>query len=87
MNYRLFYSEKSIKQLKKMDPSAKKLITGYFRKLVEIDEPRARGKALSSNLKGFWRYRIGDYRAICEIDDDQVIIIVVEVAHRREIYQ
>ena len=86
MKYRLFYTEKSIKQLKKLDPSAKKMITGYFSKLIELNEPRARGKALSANLKGFWRYGIGDYRAICEIDDDRIVIIVVDIGHRKDIH-
>ena len=87
MKYRIFYTEKSIRQLKKMDPSTKKLITHYFRKIEQLNEPRAKGKALSANLKGFWRYRIGDYRAICEIDDDRIIIIVIDLGHRKDIYQ
>ena len=87
MKYRIFYTEKSIRQLKKMDPSTKKLITHYFRKIEQLNEPRAKGKALSANLKGFWRYRIGDHRAICEIDDDRIIIILIDVGHRKDIYQ
>ncbi len=56
MSYQLLYTDKSLKQLKKMDKQSQRLITGYLRKLEKLAEPRAKGKALSANLKGFWRY-------------------------------
>ncbi len=87
MSYRLLYTEDSLRQLKKMDPSAQRLIVTYLRKLEHLEEPRSKGKALSAHLKGFWRYRIGDYRAICEINDDEIIIIVIDIGHRKDIYK
>ena len=86
MSYRLMYTDKSIKQLKKMDYQAQRLITSYLRKLEQLEEPRSKGKALSSGLRGFWRYRIDDYRVICEINDVQIIVIVVDIGHRKDIY-
>lgn len=86
MSYRLMYTEGSIKQLKKLDQYTQRLITSYLHNLEKLEEPRSKGKALSSNLKGFWRYRIGDYRVLCEIDDDKIIILVVDVGHRKDIY-
>ena len=86
MSYKLIYSEDSLKQLKKLDKSVQKLIVRYLRNLETLEEPRAKGKALSANLKGFWRYRIADYRVICEIDDDKIIIVVVDIGHRKNIY-
>ncbi len=77
---------KDKEQLKKIDKQSQRLITGYLRKLEKLAEPRAKGKALSANLKGFWRYRIGDYRVICEIDDTKIIIIVIDVGHRKDVY-
>ena len=52
----------------------------------DLEEPRARGKALSANLKGFWRYRVGDIRIICEIVDMELVIAVIDIGHRRSIY-
>ncbi len=79
MSYRLMYTEKSARQIRKMDPAAQRLITTYLRKLENLEEPRSKGKALSAHLKGFWRYRIGDYRAICEINDDEGYITSVPI--------
>ncbi len=75
-----------MRQLKKMDKQVQRLITSYMRKVESMEEPRAKGKALSANLKGFWRYRVADYRVICEIVDEEIIIFVVEIGHRSNIY-
>lgn len=48
---------------------------------------RAHGKALTGNLKGIWRYRVGDYRIFAEFEDDELIVLIFEVAHRREVYK
>ena len=50
-------------------------------------DPRIHGKGLTSNLSGKWRYRIGDYRVICDIEDDKLIVLALRVAHRREVYK
>ena len=55
--------------------------------LEGIEDPRSKGKALTGTLRGLWRYRVGDYRIICSIIDDELIIVAVEVGHRREIYR
>lgn len=59
-------------------------------KLVEIsqlEDPRSEGKALTGNLAGVWRYRVGDYRILCDIDNGRLVVLVVDVAHRREVYR
>lgn len=84
---RVKYSETSLKSLKKLDKHTQKLIITYMDNIEKLEEPRARGKALSANLKGFWRYRISDYRIICEIIDDELIICVIDVDHRKQIYK
>lgn len=59
-------------------------------KLVEIsqlEDPRSEGKALTGNLAGVWRYRVGDYRILCDIDNGRLVVLVVDVAHRREAYR
>ena len=56
------------------------------KKLLCGENPRAFGKALTANRKGQWRYRIGDYRLICAIEDDRLVILALAIGHRREIY-
>jgi mRNA interferase RelE/StbE len=56
-------------------------------KLAYSDNPRDLGKALSGDWAGHWRYRVGDYRIICKIDDEIVTVLVIEIGHRREIYR
>ena len=55
--------------------------------LENIEEPRSKGKALVGNLKDYWRYRIGDYRLITKIDDGKLLIIALELKHRKEVYE
>lgn len=75
------------KDLKKIDPYIQKMIMAWIRKnLVNCDNPRILGKALKGNHAGEWRYRIGDYRLICQIHDDKMIILAVAVGHRNSIY-
>ncbi len=84
---RVLYSDLSLKQLKKMGKSEAKRIINYMKEIERLDNPRVRGKALVENLKGFWRYRVGDWRVICDIVDEEIIIHVIEVGHRREVYK
>lgn len=81
------YSEQALKSLKKLDKSKQRLIISYMDNIEKLTEPRARGKALSANLRGFWRYRVSDYRIICQILDDELIICVIDIDHRKQIYK
>jgi mRNA interferase RelE/StbE len=80
------YSEKARKQLAKFDNSIKKRILDYMDEVAKLKDPRERGKMLVGNLLGFLRYRVGDYRILCRIRDTDLVISVVEVGHRREVY-
>lgn len=85
--YHVEFTKNALKQLKKMDKSSASLILGWIRKNIEgCDNPRAHGKGLTANRSGQWRYRVGDYRIITEIEDDKVIVLVLNVGHRRDIY-
>ena len=64
------------KQLKKLDAAISKRVLDYLEQIELLDNPRSRGKALTSNLSGLWRYRVGDYRILCRICDDKLIITV-----------
>ena len=80
------FTETAVKTLKKLDGSIQKQILKYAHELEGLKDPRTRGKGLSSNLAGLWRYRVGDWRLICEIKDDKLIISVLRIGHRSEVY-
>ena len=83
------YSESSSKQLKKLDKQTALRVLDYMDERVAVsDDPRSLGK----NLKGpkigeYWRYRVGDIRVICNIVDEQVMVLVIEIGNRREVYR
>lgn len=70
-----------------MDKFQSKLIMNWIKNnLLNTNDPRQHGKGLSANKAGFWRYRVGDYRIIADIEDEELIILIVKVGHRRKIY-
>ena len=87
MTYKVEYTEQAIKELKKIDKHTQFFILAWIEKnLVDCENPRQHGKGLTANRSGEWRYRVGDYRIIAEIEDDKVIILVLTVGHRTEVY-
>jgi mRNA interferase RelE/StbE len=87
MGYDVDYSQQAIKELKKLDKHIRKQIIAWIdTNLVGIKNPRLIGKALSANHKGKWRYRVGDYRLLVEIQEARLVIFLLEVGHRKEIY-
>lgn len=88
MRYHVEFTKAALKDLKKMDPPVAALIIGWLRKNIEnCDNPRIHGKALSADLKGQWRYRVGDYRILAQIEDDKVRVLVICIGHPRDIYE
>ena len=85
--YKVRFSERAKKDLKKTDKHTAALILGWIRKNLEnCENPRAHGKALTANLSGTWRYRVGDYRLLALIEDETITILILNIGHRREIY-
>ena len=77
-----------MKQLDKLDKRANAQIANYlFERLEKMENPRSAGKRLKGKLGAYWRYRTGDYRLFCEIKDDELVILVVEVGNRKGIYE
>ena len=74
------------KELARIDKPAAKRIIRYLRELVSVD-PRSSGKSLRGDLSGLWRYRIGDYRVICELYDEKVSVLVIRIGHRKDVYR
>ena len=83
------YTGSASKQLKKLDKAvALRLLDFMDYRVATADDPRALGKSLKGpKLGAYWRYRVGEYRIICNIQDDQVCILVIEIGNRREGYR
>ena len=85
--YELQYSKEALKELKKLDNSVARAIYAWLKKNIDgCADPRAHGKALSANRAGQWRYRVGNYRIICKIEDEKVIVLVLAAGHRSTVY-
>jgi mRNA interferase RelE/StbE len=82
------YTQTARNQLKKLDkPVARRIIDFLDHRIAKQEDPRTLGKALTGPLGTLWRYRIGDYRVICDIQHQAVAILVVRIGHRREVYR
>lgn len=75
------------RSMRKLDRQVAKRIVAKLREIAQLDDPRSTGKVLVGNMGGLWRYRVGDYCIICDIEDDVLVVLVVDVAHRREVYR
>lgn len=85
--YKIFISDEAKKSLKKLDKSIIiKIISKFELELSKYKNPRQFGKSLKGKFGELWRYRVGDYRLICNIKDGTLTIIVIKVGHRKDIY-
>ncbi len=88
MKYSIETTPRFDKEFKKLDKYTQRIIKGWIVKnLDQCDNPRLHGKALMSNRAGQWRYRIGDYRIIADIQDEKIVILLLTVAHRSKVYE
>ena len=88
MTYTVRYDEKLLKQLKKLDERTKKDLFKYIEeRLLNTEDPRQFGKGLTNNKSGLWRYRINQYRLICKIYDNELIILALEFTKREIVYK
>ncbi len=88
MSYRVETTARFDREFKKQDRYTQRMIKAWIEKnLVDCSDPRAHGKGLTSNRSGQWRYRIGDYRLICVIEDDKLLILALSIGHRSAIYR
>lgn len=87
MTYSVSYTKRAVKQLRKLDAFARTTILQWIDKNLEgTTDPRRHGKGLTANHSGEWRYRVGDYRILANILDDEIVIEVFAIGHRRDIY-
>lgn len=89
MAYRISVTPQVERQLEKFDKQASKRIIRFLHERVAVlDNPRSIGKALKgARLGEFWRYRVGDYRIFCDLQDNELCVLVVEVGNRKEVYR
>lgn len=88
MTYSVETTARFDKEFKKLDRYTQRMLKSWIEKnLVGCSDPRLHGKGLTANRVGQWRYRIGDYRLICQIDDGKLVILALSVGHRREVYE
>ena len=87
MKYTVEYTQQAVKDLRKLDKQTRTFILSWIEKnLVDCENPRQHGKGLTANRSGQWRYRVGDYRLIADIQDDRVVILLLHIGHRRDVY-
>lgn len=87
MIYHVEFAKAALRDLKKLDRHTAAMITGWIRKNLEgCTNPRQHGKGLTANRSGQWRYRVGDYRLLADIQDDKIVILILNVGHRSEVY-
>jgi mRNA interferase RelE/StbE len=89
MAYAVELAESVNRELSKLDAQHRRRILRFLRtRVARLDDPRTIGEALHGSLLGeFWKYRVGDYRLICKIEDDRLLVLVLRVGHRKEIYR
>lgn len=87
MAWKIELSREAEKSLAKLGSAAAKRIAKGLREIASLDNPRQRGKAMIGNHAGHWRFRFGDYRVIARLEDGRMVILVIAVGHRREIYR
>ena len=87
MNWLYRFDARALKELKKLDQQAQRDILGYLdERVAGTGDPRRFGKALTADLASLWRYRVEDYRILCQIQDRELLVLVVAVGHRKNIY-
>ncbi len=88
MSYHVEFSREALNELKKLDRATAAMILGWVRKNLEgCTDPWQHGKGLTANRSGQWRYRVGDCRLLAEIQDGKILILILHVGHRSEIYK
>ena len=87
MSFRVETTARLDREFRKLDRYTQRMIKSWIDKNLEgCADPRQHGKGLTANRSGQWRYRIGDYRLLCDIQDERLVIIALEIGHRRAIY-
>lgn len=88
MAWTIDYSKTAISQLRKLDkPTAKRIMDYMDERVAPLNDPRLVAKALTGQLGDLWRYRVGDFRVVCEIRDNELVVLALMIGHRKEVYR
>lgn len=88
MGWAVRFDPRAQRELEKLDRAAQARILKFLRERVKSgSNPRESGKPLAGEMAGLWRYRVGDYRLVCHLRDQDLVVLVVRVGHRREVYR
>lgn len=88
MTWKVSFEDRARKELRRLHPGQQERITAFLReRIATAEHPRHLGEPLAGTLSGLWRYRVGDYRLLCRIEDARLVVLVVAVGHRREVYR
>ena len=86
MAWTIEYSARARRALSKLDRTVSAQIIDYLHEVSTLDDPTIRGKALTGNLAGLWRYRVADWRIVCDINHQRFIILALDIGHRSDVY-
>ena len=88
MTWKIEWDDRARRELRRLDRQVQRDILRYFSERIATDQdPHRFGKPLRNELQGLWRYRVGDYRAICNVENDHLVVLVLALGHRRQVYQ
>lgn len=87
MSWTVELTPDAARTLRKIDPQISRRIRKVLAAIESLEDPRVRGKALTGPLRGLWRYRVGDYRIVCDLVDSQLVVLVIDIDHRSSIYE
>jgi len=85
--WELRYADEATDQLLRLDRAIARRVSNYLVDTVATGDPRSRGRGLTGPLAGYWRYRVGDYRVIAQIEDARLVVLAVTEGHRSEVYR
>ncbi len=88
MTWTVEFDPQAEKELDRLDPQyARRILKYLFGRIATDEDPRRFGDSLRSNLAGLWKYQVGNYRIICDIQDEVLLVLVLRIGHRREVYR
>ncbi|GAB6064773.1 type II toxin-antitoxin system RelE family toxin [Deferrisoma palaeochoriense] len=87
MGWTIEYLASARKDVRALDAEARRRIRRYLERLATLDDPRSVGAPLKGRLHDLWRYRVGPYRIVAKLEDDRLVVLVVRIGHRREVYR
>ena len=87
MSWTYDFTRRARDELAELDKVVRERIKKYLKWLIELPNPKLRGKQLKGDLSEFWRYTVGDYRIVCSIEEDKLLVLVVKIGHRKEVYK